>query len=59
MNHLELLAQIFAVTAPIFSLVIIGLVLKRLHLLSDEFISGASLLVYKATLPTLIGDGGA
>ncbi|NRP47922.1 MULTISPECIES: AEC family transporter [unclassified Marinobacterium] len=55
MNHLELLAQIFAVTAPIFSLVIIGLVLKRLHLLSDEFISGASLLVYKATLPTLLG----
>ena len=55
MDHLELLAQIFAVTAPIFSLVIIGLVLKRLHLLSDEFISGASLLVYKATLPTLLG----
>jgi predicted permease len=55
MNHLELFAQIFAVTAPIFSLVIIGLLLKRFNLLSEGFISGASMLVYKATLPTLLG----
>lgn len=55
MNQLSIFAQIFAVTAPIFSLVLIGVMLKRLRLLNEQFIQGASMLVYKATLPVLLG----
>lgn len=55
MNHFSIFSQIFAVTAPIFSLVLIGVLLKRFRLLSEPFIQGASMLVYKATLPVLLG----
>ncbi|XKE46442.1 AEC family transporter [Halomonas organivorans] len=42
------------VTLPIFAMVFLGLVLKRLRWVDQGFVSTASMLVFRGTLPTLI-----
>ncbi|MDR5868008.1 AEC family transporter [Halomonas koreensis] len=42
------------VTLPIFAMVFLGLVLKRLRWLDQGFVTTASMLVFRATLPALI-----
>jgi predicted permease len=53
-DQADLFHQIFLVTGPVFGLVIIGMVLKRLKLIDDGFISTSSNLVFRATMPTLL-----
>nr|WP_269438783.1 AEC family transporter [Halomonas sp. IOP_6] len=42
------------ITLPVFAMVFVGIGLKRLKWIDREFVSTASALVFKATLPTLI-----
>jgi len=51
---LELFTRTLDVTLPVFAMVFIGIALKRLGWIDSAFISTASSLVFKATLPTLI-----
>ncbi len=44
----------FSVTAPIFLMVLIGMVLRRRGTITDEFIDTASKLVFNLGLPTLL-----
>ncbi|WP_370262166.1 AEC family transporter [Limnobacter sp.] len=53
MNHLDTLGQILGITAPVFAMVLMGLLLKKISLINDSFIQTASTLTYKATMPTL------
>ena len=53
MNQVELLSQILGVTAPVFAMVFMGLLLKKVRLIDEAFIQTASTLTYKATMPTL------
>lgn len=45
----------FAVTGPIFTMVILGWVLKRYRLIGEAFIDQASVVVFKVSLPVLLG----
>ncbi|MYL23766.1 AEC family transporter [Halomonas alkaliantarctica] len=54
MDLLALFARTLDVTLPVFAMVFVGLGLKRLGWIDAAFISTASALVFKATLPTLI-----
>ncbi|WP_075878625.1 AEC family transporter [Vreelandella massiliensis] len=54
MDLLALFARTLDVTLPVFAMVFVGLGLKRLGWIDTAFISTASALVFKATLPTLI-----
>lgn len=54
MNLLELFARTLDVTLPVFAMVFVGLILKRLKWIDSAFVSTASALVFRATLPTLI-----
>lgn len=54
MNLLELFARTLDITLPVFAMVFLGIGLKRLGLIDRTFVSTASALVFKATLPTLI-----
>ncbi len=54
MNLLELFARTLDVTLPVFAMVFLGLGLKRLKWIDRAFVSTASALVFRATLPTLI-----
>ncbi|MCL5424388.1 MAG: AEC family transporter [Gammaproteobacteria bacterium] len=54
MNLLELFARTLDITLPVFAMVFVGLGLKRLRWIDSAFVSTASALVFKATLPTLI-----
>lgn len=54
MNLLELFARTLDVTLPVFAMVFVGLGLKQLKWIDSAFVSTASALVFKATLPTLI-----
>ena len=54
MNLIELFARTLDITLPVFAMVFIGLGLKRLKWIDSAFVSTASALVFKATLPTLI-----
>jgi len=47
---------LFALNAvmPIFLLIITGIVLKKMHILDDQFISKSTKLVFKVALPALI-----
>ncbi|MFG6668715.1 AEC family transporter [Halomonas sp. HNIBRBA4712] len=54
MNLVELFARTLDITLPVFAMVFIGIVLKRLRLIDRAFVSTASALVFRATLPTLI-----
>ncbi|WNL43502.1 AEC family transporter [Halomonas sp. PAMB 3264] len=54
MNLIELFARTLDITLPVFAMVFLGIVLKRLRLIDRAFVSTASTLVFRATLPTLI-----
>ncbi|MGO2243469.1 MAG: AEC family transporter [Halomonas sp.] len=54
MNLLELFARTLDTTLPVFAMVFVGLMLKRLKWIDSTFVSTASALVFRATLPTLI-----
>lgn len=41
-------------TMPIFLVIVLGWVLKRIHLLTDEFVSVADKLVFRVALPVLV-----
>ena len=51
---LALVQATFDVTAPVFALVLLGCVLKRLGWIDTPFINTASALVFRATMPTLL-----
>jgi len=53
-NQFALLSQIFAVTGPVFIMVLTGMLLKKIELIDDSFIATASTLTFKATMPTLL-----
>lgn len=53
MNQLNVLSEILGVTAPVFAMVFMGLVLRKTRLIDEGFIQTASTLTYKATMPTL------
>lgn len=54
MNLIELFTRTLDTTLPVFAMVFVGLGLKRLKWIDSAFVSTASALVFKATLPTLI-----
>ncbi|MBE0405125.1 MULTISPECIES: AEC family transporter [Halomonas] len=54
MNLLELFTQTLDITLPVFAMVFLGIGLKRLGWIDRTFVTTASALVFKATLPTLI-----
>lgn len=51
---LAVLQQTLAVTAPVFSMLFLGVLLKRLRWIDDAFIDTASSLVFRGTMPTLL-----
>ncbi len=46
--------QILAITAPVFSMLFVGVALKRLSWIDTGFINTASSLVFRGTMPTLL-----
>jgi malonate transporter and related proteins len=44
----------FSVTAPIFVMLVLGIILKRTAMITDEFINVASKLVYNMGLPVML-----
>jgi len=46
-------SEIFAVTAPVYVLVFVGMFLKRIRMVDDNFIRVASQIVYKVAMPVL------
>lgn len=46
--------QTLAVTAPVFSMLFLGVLLRRWQLIDDAFIQAASNLVFKISLPALL-----
>ncbi|MGI1678700.1 MAG: AEC family transporter [Cellvibrionaceae bacterium] len=53
-SFFETLYFALGITAPIFLLVILGIGLRRIHLIDDHFINSASALVFNIGLPTLL-----
>ncbi len=53
-SPLSTLSFAFSVTAPIFIMLVLGVVLKRMSIISDEFIKSASRLVFNLGLPVLL-----
>jgi predicted permease len=51
---LALVSQTLSVTAPVFAMLFLGAVLKRLGWIDSAFINTASSLVFKGTLPALL-----
>jgi predicted permease len=51
---LALFYATLGVTAPVFAMLFLGVLLKRLGWIDEAFINTASNLVFKATLPTLV-----
>jgi predicted permease len=51
---LALIQQTLAVTAPVFAMLFLGVLLKRLGWIDTAFVNTASSLVFKATLPALL-----
>ena len=51
---LAVVQQTISVTAPVFSMLFLGVLLKRLGLIDGAFINTASALVFRGTLPTLL-----
>lgn len=47
-------AGVLAVTTPVFAMLFLGLLLKRLRWIDDAFIDTASKLVFRGTMPTLL-----
>lgn len=48
------LLNVLEVTVPVFSMVILGALLKKVRLINSDFVTIASQLVFKATMPTLL-----
>ena len=53
-SPLAMLSFAFSVTAPIFVMLMLGIVLKRKAMINDEFIKTASQLVYNIGLPVML-----
>ncbi|MGQ9425397.1 AEC family transporter [Gilvimarinus sp. F26214L] len=53
-SYLATLNFALGITAPIFLLVVLGIVLKRLQVINEGFITSASWLVFSVGLPTLL-----
>jgi predicted permease len=51
---LAVVEQTLSVTAPVFSMLFLGVALKRFGLIDAAFINTASALVFRGTLPTLL-----
>lgn len=51
---LAVVQQTISVTAPVFTMLFLGVVLKRFGLIDTGFINTASTLVFRGTLPTLL-----
>jgi predicted permease len=51
---LAVVQQTLSITAPVFSMLFLGVVLKRLGWIDDRFVDTASSLVFKGTMPTLL-----
>jgi predicted permease len=51
---LAVVQQTISVTAPVFSMLFLGVLLKRFGLIDTAFINTASTLVFRGTLPTLL-----
>lgn len=51
---LAVVQQTLAITAPVFSMLFLGVGLKRLGWIDDAFINTASSLVFRGTLPALL-----
>lgn len=51
---LAVIQQTLAITAPVFAMLFLGVVLKRLHWIDTAFINTASSLVFRGTMPTLL-----
>jgi hypothetical protein len=51
---LAVVQQTISVTAPVFSMLFLGVALKRFGLIDAAFINTASTLVFRGTLPTLL-----
>ncbi|WP_070884365.1 AEC family transporter [Pseudomonas sp. D1-3] len=51
---LAVLQQTLAITAPVFAMLFLGVLLKRLRWIDDPFIDTASSLVFRGTMPTLL-----
>ncbi|MBF6623691.1 MAG: AEC family transporter [Pseudomonas stutzeri] len=50
----SLVVQTLGVTAPVFAMLFLGVVLKRIGWIDSAFIGSASTLVFKGSLPTLL-----
>ena len=53
-SPLTTLSFAFSVTAPIFVMLVLGIVLKRMQMITDDFIKVASQLVYNIGLPVML-----
>jgi predicted permease len=53
-SPLATLSFAFSVTAPIFVMLVLGIVLKRMHMIDEDFIKVASQLVYNIGLPVML-----
>ncbi|WP_160288191.1 AEC family transporter [Pseudomonas knackmussii] len=51
---LALLLQTFGITAPVFSMLFLGVLLRRIGLIDPPFINTASALVFNATMPVML-----
>jgi hypothetical protein len=51
---LAVVQQTLAITAPVFAMLFLGVLLKRLHWIDAAFINTASSLVFRGTMPTLL-----
>ncbi|MDO0947208.1 MULTISPECIES: AEC family transporter [Chromohalobacter] len=54
MDLLAVFSQTLQVTLPVFAMVFLGILFKRIGWIDAHFISTASALVFRATMPTLI-----
>lgn len=53
-SPLATLSFAFSVTAPIFVMLVLGIALKRVHMITEDFIKVASQLVYNIGLPVML-----
>lgn len=51
---LALLIQTLNITAPVFAMLFMGVLLKRIHLIDDNFNRVASQLVFNVCMPALL-----
>lgn len=51
---LALLIQTLNITAPVFAMLFLGVLLRRIHLIDDNFNKVASQLVFNVCMPALL-----